>query len=199
MENFCGKANLSKRLRVKQSDSISVDHMALEGVPTLGIDITKPARRKVLEESILWTKFCTCTVHGRVAPKRCKEHTTRTASTEVRLLNFVQQLRVGKLNLLYAWTCKKMILMLSERKGNTWSVENPANSLMWITDPFLRLFEAIPDLIAFSFHTCMFAAERKKDTALWTSWPNCDRTSHASAMANMSISVGAKRQLVLHS
>jgi hypothetical protein len=81
--------------------------MALEGVPILGIDITKPARRKVLEESILWTKFCTCTVHGRVAPKRCKEHTTRTASTEVRLLNFVQQLRVGKLNLLYAWTCKK--------------------------------------------------------------------------------------------
>ena len=40
---------------------------------------------------------------------------------------------------------------------------------MWITDPFLQLLEAIPDLIAFSFHTCMFAAKRKKDTALWTS------------------------------
>jgi len=82
-------------------------------------------------------------------------------------LNFVQRQRVGKANFLYAWTCK-VILMLSE-KGIAWSVENPASSLMWITDPFLQLLEAIPDLIAFSFHTCMFAAKRKKDTALWTS------------------------------
>ena len=61
-----------------------------------------------------------------------------------------------------------MILKLSE-KGIAWSVENPASSLMWITDPFVQLLEEIPDLIAFSFHTCMFAAKRKKDTALWTS------------------------------
>ena len=52
-------------------------------------------------------------------------------------------------------------LMLSE-KGIAWSVENPTSSLMWITDPFLRLFEANSDPI-------MFPAERKKDTALWTS------------------------------
>ena len=82
-------------------------------------------------------------------------------------LSFAQRQRVGKANFLYAWTCK-VILMLSA-KGTAWSVENPASSLMWITDPFLQLLEAIPDLIAFSFHTCMFAAKRKKDTALWTS------------------------------
>ena len=79
-------------------------------------------------------------------------------------LSFAQRQRVGKANFLYAWTCK-VILMLSA-KGIAWSVENPASSLMWVTDPFLQLLEAIPDLIAFSFHTCMFAAKRKKDTAL---------------------------------
>ena len=40
---------------------------------------------------------------------------------------------------------------------------------MSITDPVVQLLEAIPDLIAFSSRACMFAAKRKKDTALWTS------------------------------
>ena len=46
---------------------------------------------------------------------------------------------------------------------------------MWITTPFVHLLQAIPSLIAFSFHTCMFAASRKKDTALWTSIPDLRR------------------------
>ena len=47
---------LSKRLRAKQLHVISVDHMALKGVPILRIDITKPVRRKVLEKLILLDK-----------------------------------------------------------------------------------------------------------------------------------------------
>ena len=75
--------------------------------------------------------------------------------------------RVDAANFLYQWTVD-MILMLHS-KGIAWSVENPGGSLMWMTDPFARLLQSIPDLIAFSFHTCMFQASRKKDTALWTS------------------------------
>eukprot|EP00435_Cladocopium_sp_Y103_P023610 s572_g5.t1 len=63
-----------------------------------------------------------------------------------------------------------MILMLDAR-GIGWSVENPVSSLMWITDPFVQLLNALRNIIAFSFHTCMFAAKRKKDTAIWTSVP----------------------------
>ena len=75
--------------------------------------------------------------------------------------------RVIAANFLYKWT-KKMILRL-ERAGAAWSVENPASSLMWLTDPFVELIDEIPSLVAFSFHTCMFQAKRKKDTAIWTS------------------------------
>ena len=35
----------------------------------------------------------------------------------------------------------------------------------------LHLLKMLPDLIAFSFHTYMFAAQRKKDTAIWTCVP----------------------------
>ena len=75
--------------------------------------------------------------------------------------------RVTAAKFLYTWTVK-MILRL-HAAGVAWSVENPASSLMWLTTPFQQLLAEIPDLIAFSFHTCMFQAKRKKDTALWTS------------------------------
>ena len=47
-------------------------------------------------------------------------------------------------------------------KGIAWSVEDTTSSLMRITDPFLQLLEAIPDTIAFSFHTvCLQPRGRK--------------------------------------
>ena len=61
-----------------------------------------------------------------------------------------------------------MILKL-HNAGVAWSVENPASSLIWVTDPFMELMQKIPNFVAFSFHTCMFQAKRKKDTATWTS------------------------------
>jgi hypothetical protein len=82
-------------------------------------------------------------------------------------LKGINKQRVIAANFLYRWT-KKMIVRL-ERAGAAWSVENPASSLMWLTDPFAELIDEIPSLVAFSFHTCMFQAKRKKDTAIWTS------------------------------
>ena len=111
-------------------------------------------------------------------------------------LGFVQRQRVGKANFLYAWTCK-VILMLSA-KGTAWSVENPASSLMWITDPFLQLLEAIPDLIAFSFHTCKCLQPKEKKTQRFgQAWPNCAHTLSGSVMTCMSVNVGAKLQQAL--
>ena len=71
--------------------------------------------------------------------------------------------RVVVAKFLYKWTRRL------DRAGVVWSVENPASSLMWLTDPFVELVQEIPTLVAFSFHTCMFQAKRKKDTAIWTS------------------------------
>jgi hypothetical protein len=43
---------------------------------------------------------------------------------------------------LYAWT-KKMIFRF-HKAGVSWSVENTASSLMWMTDPFMELMSEIP-------------------------------------------------------
>ena len=53
---FAAKQKLSKRLRAKQFQVISVDHVALKRVPILRIDISKAHQRKVLEELILLDK-----------------------------------------------------------------------------------------------------------------------------------------------
>lgn len=96
LEIFCGKANLPKRLRAKQFHVISVDRMALKGVPILRIDITKPCRRKALEELILLDKV----LYVHCAPP-CGTSSAAwniqpgPPPTEVRLPNFAQQQRVG--------------------------------------------------------------------------------------------------------
>ena len=68
--------------------------------------------------------------------------------------------RVVSANFLYAWT-KKMILRL-HNAGVAWSVENPASSLMWLTDPFMELMSAIPELIAFFFSYMYVSSEAEE-------------------------------------
>ena len=71
----------------------------------------------------------------------------------------MQQTRVKKANFLYKWTWKLVKFLDSRNIG--WSIENPASSLMWITDPFVEMVQQIK-FDAFSFHTCMFAAKKKE-------------------------------------
>ena len=47
-----------------------------------------------------------------------------------------------------------------ETRGTS-QLQNPAGSLMWATDPFVALQKAVRNMVAFSFHTCIFK--------LWTS------------------------------
>ena len=105
----------------------------------------------------------------------------------VKKLTKVQRQRVEAANQLYDITCS-LVLLLHERKVG-WSVENPASSLMWLTKPFCKLMELLRDeVLGVTFHTCMFGAPRKKQTALWTNvtWNGCARWS-ASVMALTSI------------
>ena len=177
VEIFCGKAGLSKKLRNKFFQVVSVDHVAAKGIPILKINIEKAAEREVLEEllqleKVLYVHFAPpCGTASAARDIQPGPPPLRSYNFPMGLphLTFVQRTRVSKANFLYAWTCK-IILILAERQVG-WSVENPASSLMWITDPFVHLLSMLPELIAFSFHTCMFAARRKKDTAIWTSVP----------------------------
>ena len=67
------------------------------------------------------------------------------------------------------------------------TIENPANSLMWKTSPFLQLFESFPELKFVTFHNCAHGGVRDKLTSFATnvSWFDslallCDKQhSHA--------------------
>ena len=175
VEIFCGKARLSKKLRNKLFQVISVDHEATKGVPILRIDIANANQRAVLEElleqdKVLYVHFAPpCGTASAAREIQPGPPPLRSINFPMGLphLNFVQSTRVRKANFLYAWTCKTVMRL--NMKGIGWSIENPASSLMWITEPFVDLLQAVGNIIAFSFHTCMFAAPRKKDTAIWTS------------------------------
>ena len=166
---------MSKRLRQKCFQVLSVDHVGSKGIPVLRIDIGIESQRRVLEEllkldKIIYVHFAPpCGTASAARQIQPGPPPLRSVHFPMGLpdLTFVQHQRVQRAIFLYQWTYK-LVLVLHE-KGVAWSIENPASSLMWITDPFLHLLQCIPNLIAFSFHTCMFAAPRKKDTALWTS------------------------------
>ena len=172
MEVFCGRANLSKRLRARRFQVISVDHVASKGVPIFRIDITNPRQRKVLE--ILLNLDCILYVHfappcGTASAARNIQPgppPLRSLGFPMGLpgLNFIQKTRVRLANQLYEWTVDMIIKL--DAKQVAWSVENPASSLMWVTEPFAKLAQLL-QFIAFSFHTCTFKAPRKKDTAIW--------------------------------
>ena len=151
--------------------------MAPKGIPVLRIDISKKSQRDVLEQllnldTILYVHFAPpCGTAS--AARHIKPGPPPLRSTIFPMglpgLNFVQQARVKKANFLYKWTWKLIKFLDSKNIG--WSVENPASSLMWVTDPFVEMVQQLQHFDAFSFHTCMFAAKRKKDTAIWTSVP----------------------------
>ena len=148
-----------------------------KGVPILTINIEKANDRAVLEELLCLDKV----LYVHLAPPCGTASAARNIQpgppplrsiifpVGLPHLSFVQRTRVSKANFLYAWTCKIILIVNARNIG--WRVENPASSLLWITDPFVHLLKMLPDLIAFSFHTYMFAAQRKKDTAIWTCVP----------------------------
>ena len=150
--------------------------MAPKGIPVLRIDISKKSQRDVLEQllsldTILYVHFAPpCGTAS--AARHIKPGPPPLRSTVFPMglpgLTFLQQTRVKKANFLYKWTWKLVKFLDSRNIG--WSIENLASSLMWITDPFVEMVQQI-NFDAFSFHTCMFAAKRKKDTAIWTSVP----------------------------
>ena len=116
--------------------------------------ISKKADRKILEDilsmdCILYCHFAppcgTASAARQIKPGPPSLRSIRFPMGFKHLKGINKQ-RVVAANFLYRWT-KKMIVRL-ERAGAAWSVENPASSLMWLTDPFVELINEIPSLIA---------------------------------------------------
>eukprot|EP00435_Cladocopium_sp_Y103_P036446 s2670_g9.t1 len=158
----------------------SVDHKAVKGIPILMIDLNSVSQRKIFDELLAQRRLIY--VHfappcGAASLARCIKLKGRSGPRPLRSMRypmglpslpFVSRERVSKANRLYSLTWFYINKLARECIG--WSVENPASSLMWVTDPFLELMAQYGDSIfGVSFHTCMFGSNRKKQTALWTS------------------------------
>lgn len=184
VEVFCGQAGLSRALRRKGFQVFSVDHKAVKGLPILVIDLDSDAQVKILEEllqqgKILYVHFAPpC---GTASLARTIKLGFRSEPKPLRSMRYPmglpglrpkQRMRVNLANRLYVLT-KKFITQLHDR-CIAWSVENLASSLMWVTTPFVELMSELKSqLVGVLFHTCMFGARRKKQTALWTNVKNC--------------------------
>ena len=180
VEVFAGKARLSKFLRRHGFQVISIDHRPSKTAPILILDITCPKQCRVLDElihrgNLLYVHFAppcgtaSAARNLRLSKKKHGPPPLRTMSQPMgkTTLNHVQRLRVHQANVLYAKTWQYIKLL--HKNGVGWSVENPATSLMWWTDPFVQLAAELKQaFFGLSFHTCMFEAKRKKNTALWT-------------------------------
>lgn len=79
-------------------------------------------------------------------------------------LSGLDLVRVTAANGLYSFTALACIDLDAFQK--VWSVENPGSSLMWLHPDMLKL-ATLPSVIAVAFHTCMYGAERRKETAIW--------------------------------
>ena len=173
VEIFCGKAGLSKKLRNKFFQVVSVDHVAAKGIPILKIDIEKASERTVLEEllqldKILYVHFAPpC---GTASLARCIPLKNRDGPKPLRSMRhpmglpklpLVSRERVSKANRLYYLT-GHYIKMLDQMQVG-WSVENPSSSLMWITTPFIELMKCFGQNAWVSVFTtaCLVRGARK--------------------------------------
>ena len=80
------------------------------------------------------------------------------------------KIRTEVANLLYEHTV--LIAQIAMQLQIAVTIENPANSLMWKTSPFVQLFEQFPELKHVIFHNCAHGGVRDKLTSLATnvSW-----------------------------
>ena len=136
-----------------------------------GSDISKKSQRDVLEQllsldTILYVHFAPpCGTAS--AARHIKPGPPPLRSTVFPMgppgLSFVQQTRTKKANFLYKWTWKLIKLLDSKNIG--WSVENPASSLMWITDPFVEMVQQLQHFdVLFSYmHVCSKTKEGHSD------------------------------------
>ena len=183
IEVFCGKAQLSRKLRQRGFQVFSVDHVTLKGVPIMSIDLNSTQGQTLFFQllsaaNLFYVHFAPpC---GTASAARNIRMGQKHGPPPLRSLRFPmglpsvkqwQSKRVSLANSLYRMTCKAVIMLQKRHIG--WSIENPASSLMWLTQPFCDLMARFGDqIIGVSFHTCMFQAPRKKTTALWTNVPS---------------------------
>lgn len=177
LEIFCGQAKLSAALRSRGFQVFSIDHKARRGVAILQLDVTIQSQRQLAADLLrhplmFYAHFappCGTASSARSIPLPQLQNPPKPLrSIEEPLglasLTGVDLARVTAANELYSFTAMACIDLDAIQK--LWSVENPGSSLMWL-HPDMQKLMSLPSTVAVAFHTCMFGAERRKETAIW--------------------------------
>ena len=132
----------------QEKDNIILIHLA----PPCG---TCSAARKILRKSLIALGF------DMPMPLRDEQHPMGLPT-----LKGLDAHKVQQANKLY-WATK-IIATLAIQLGLRVSIENPTNSLFWLTDPIRQLLEEHPGRHNI-FHNCMMGGNRDKKTTWWAS------------------------------
>lgn len=177
LEIFCGQAKLSAALRSRGFQVFSIDHKARRGIAILQLDVSIQSQRQLAADLLrhpllFYAHFappCGTASSARSIPlPQMQDPPKPLRSIEEPLglssLSGLDLVRVTAANGLYSFTALACIDLDAFQK--VWSVENPGSSLMWLHPDMLKL-ATLPSVIAVAFHTCMYGAERRKETAIW--------------------------------
>ena len=180
MDIFCGTAGVTAAIRRIGADAMGFDHVInkhrMKG-PAMKMDLTLRSNQLLVLSEIRQKRVkgvtlappCGTASKARSIPLRCKKGRKLKGPRPLRShaypqgipgLKGVDRTRVLQANKLYKFT--REVMDACEETGTLCMVENPENSLMWVTK-FLK--PAPKSFIRHCLHACMYGSKRLKKTA----------------------------------
>ena len=176
IEICSGTGGLTAQLRLHGlPGSFGVDHIVKAGckAPICKLNLEKEDNVTLVLEWVQHPKCkyvhlgvpCGTASRAREMPLEGGPYPLRSPEHPDGLPNLSQrdQERVRKANLVYAAACR--IILACHASGTAWSLENPTNSLFWLTS-FWRCVMKQTDPWYATFHSCMYGGARAKSTTL---------------------------------
>ena len=189
LEIFAGTGNLTAAVRKANLRGVAIDrsHNRSKGAITI-LDLTLADDLKFLCDFIRENVSSLVLIHFAPPCGTCSAARKRKLPPEVRQalqsagmpepvplrsaafpmglpeLKGLDKYKVDQANKLYCAT--KQLALLALSLNIRISIENPTNSLFWVTKPMLELFEEFPGNFNV-FHSCMMGGDRDKQTTWW--------------------------------
>ena len=177
VELFCGTGNLTYAMKHYFPDSFGVDHKVnKQRVKIVCLDLIREDHQTLVEQWLLsgrclWVHFgipCGTASRARFRRLSRKIHgppplRNSTYPDGIPGVKGLHLIKLRAANKLYNFM-RKLILLL-DKAGVTWTVENPFTSLMWETS-YWRDVEAATSPFYCELHNCMFGGQRLKRTCL---------------------------------
>ena len=187
LEVFCGSAGLTEKLRTKGFNAVGIDHARNKDKPKskcVNINMETPEGQAafwtmVEANEVVFVHFsppCGTSTRAREVRRFNKDGTPAERDPKplrndefpdgIASLKGADASRVAEANALYKFTAEAAVAL--DKKGISWSIENPKNSLMWLTTWFCEASSVLGARRKESnFQMCMHGGRRDKHTKMW--------------------------------